>query len=73
MQHTSDLSAENKNLKSLPVLVNHIDPPKADQLKELTVFKDAITDQSTPWADMEEAYFSVKILLELLGKITRKE
>ncbi len=71
--HDRDLPAGDKKTKSPPVLVNQIAPPKADRLKELIVFKDAIEDQSAPLADMEEAYFSVKILLELLEKITRKE
>ncbi len=57
---------------SSPVKVNKINLPPEDRLKELTVFKDAIVNQSTPMVDMEEAYFAVKILLELMEKITRK-
>ncbi len=71
--HHKNLPAEDKRTPSPPVQVNQIDPPETDRLKELTVFKDAIANQSTPLVDMEEAYFSVKILLELMEKITRKE
>ncbi len=64
--------AGEKKSRNTPVEANKINPPPEDRLKELTVFKDAIVDQATPLVDMEEAYFAVKIMLELMEKITKK-
>jgi predicted dehydrogenase len=68
----SDQPAGEKDPGKSPVEVTIISPPPEDRLKELTVFKDAIVHQSTPLVDMEEAYFAVKILLEMMEKITKK-
>lgn len=62
VQETGSSPVEVKVIKSSPV----------DQFLELVVFKDAIIKQKTPLIDMEEAYFAVKILLEIMEKITKK-
>jgi hypothetical protein len=65
-------SAGENQTGSYSVTVNTINAPDEDQMKELTVFKDSILHQTTPLVDMEEAYFTVKILLEVMEKITKK-
>lgn len=68
-QHNAQ-QVENKTGSS-PFAVKKIDPSPENRIQELAVFRDAIVKQTTPVIDMDEAFFAVKILLELMEKITK--
>lgn len=52
--------------------VKRINPASEDQFRELAIFRDVIVHQQAPLVDMEEAYFAVKILFDLMENITKK-
>jgi predicted dehydrogenase len=70
---TADPASNQPGQQSVPVA----DPVKANPLpeahsKELVSFKNAVSGQASPFVDIDEAFFAVRTLHELLDKIAKK-
>lgn len=71
-QADNDGSFKNDNSSNSPVDSKEIIPQSVDPYQELIIFRDAIVNQQDPLVDMEEAYFTLKILYDLMERITEK-